>query len=602
MNANSLGQCALYLAALLALAWPLGAYMARVYDGRPCGLDRVFGPMERLIYRVCGVDPKREMDWKTYTVALMVFAGASLVALYAQLRLQDVLPLNPDGLGPVAPDLAFNTAISFCSNTSWQSYAGEGTMSYLSQAGLAVHMFLSAATGMAVLAALIRGFARRETEELGNFWLDLVRGTLYILMPLAVAVALALAWQGVPQTIKGAATATILEPTPYGNPVKDASGRPVLDKDGKPKTEPATMTEQIVSRGPVAFWESIKMLSSDGGGYFNVNAAHPFENPTPFSNFLEMLAILIIPAGFCFTFGIMVLDQRQGLAILAAMTIMFVALLVVCVKSEQAGNPRVAAFGVDQRTVTGSMAQPGGNMEGKESRFGVVDSALMATAGTASSSGAVNAMLDSFTPLGGLVPLWLMHLCEVVYGGVGSGLYSMLVYVIVTVFVAGLLVGRMPQYLGKKIEPFEMKMASVVILIPPFLSLIGTALGMIVPDAKAAIANPGAHGFSEILYAFTSMSNNNGSAFAGLSANMPFYNTVGGLCMFIARYWLIVPTLAIAGAMAVKRTTPEGAGTLPTHTPLFVFLLIVVVTVVGALSVFPAMALGPIAEHLILLE
>ena len=597
MNVVNLGQCALYLAVLLALACPLGAYMARVYEGRPCGLDRVFGPMERLIYRICEVDSKREMDWKTYALALMVFSGVSILILYLQLRHQDVLPLNPDGLGPVASDLAFNTAISFCSNTSWQSYAGEATMSYLSQMGLAAHMFLSAASGMAVLVVLIRGLARRETENLGNFWSDLTRGILYILLPLSVVLSVALAWQGAPQTFRGAATAAILEPAPYDNPLKDASGQPV-HQAGKPRTEPTTMTEQAISLGPVAAWEAIKMLSSDGGGYFNVNAAHPFENPTPFSNFLEMLAILVIPAGFCFTFGIMVRDSRQGAAILAAMTIMFVLLLALCVRSEQAGNPRLVALGVDQRAAGGSLAQPGGNMEGKEVRFGVVNSALMATAGTASSSGAVNAMTDSFTPLGGLMPLWLMHLGEVVYGGVGSGLYGMLVYVLLTVFVAGLLVGRVPQYLGKKIEPFEMKMAAVIILIPPFLSLLGTALGVIVPGGKVEVGNPGAHGFTEILYAFTSMSNNNGSAFAGLSANNPFYNIAGGLGMFLARYWLMVPTLAIAGSLAAKRVTPEGPGTLPTHTLQFVFLLISVVTVVGALSIFPALALGPIAEHL----
>ncbi len=590
MTANACIQIGLYLVVLLGLAWPLGAYMARVYMDKPCGLDRVLGPLERLVYRVCGVRPEEEMDWKAYAAALMAFTGVSILLLYLQQRLQAVLPLNPDGLAAVAPDLAFNTAVSFSSNTNWQAYGGESTMAYLTQMlGLTSHNFTSAAAGMAVLVALIRGLTRRETPTLGNFWKDLTRSVLYILLPLAVVWALVLVWQGVPQTFAGAATATVLESTGSDNPVKDA--------DGKPRTEAATMTEQTIARGPVASQVAIKQLGTNGGGFFNANSAHPFENPTPLSNFMEMLALLLVPAALCVAFGVMVRDKRQGVAILAAMTIVFVVLLGVCVTSEQAGNPALTAVGVDQKPVEGMLAQAGGNMEGKEVRFGIVNSALWATATTAASNGSVNSMHDSYSPLGGFVPMLLMQLGEVIFGGAGSGLYGMLVFAIVAVFIAGLMVGRTPEYLGKKIEPYETKMAALVILIPPFLVLLGTALA-VATEAKSAIANPGAHGFSEILYAFSSMGNNNGSAFAGLSANSLFYNGVGGLCMFLARFWLAVPTLAIAGSLGAKRIVPVGAGTLPTHTPLFVFLLIAVVVVVGALTFFPALALSPIAEHL----
>ncbi len=599
MTGNAMLQIVLYLVVLLGLAWPLGMYMARVYTDRPCGLDRVLGPVERLVYRLCGVDAEREMDWKAYAVSLMVFTGFSILLLYLQQRLQALLPLNPDGMAAVASELALNTAVSFSTNTNWQAYGGESTMSYLTQMlGLTSHNFLSAASGMAVLMALIRGMSRRETRTLGNFWKDLTRSTLYVLLPLSVVLSLLLVWQGTPQTFRGAATATILEPTDYDSPLKDASGAPVLDEAGKPKTEPGRMTEQTIARGPVASQEAIKELGTNGGGFFNVNSAHPFENPTPLANFLEMLAILLIPAGLCFTFGAMVGDKRQGIVILASMTVIFVLMLGLCVVSEQAGNPNLAAAGIDQNPSDAAMAQAGGNMEGKEVRFGITGSALFATVTTGASCGAVNAMHDSFTPLGGLAPMVLMQLGEVVFGGTGSGLYGMLVFAVVAVFVAGLMVGRTPEYLGKKIEPFEMKMASLIILIPPFLSLMGTALGVLLPGAKAAVANPGAHGFSEILYAFSSMSNNNGSAFAGLSANALFYNTVGAACMFLGRFWLAIPTLAIAGSLGAKKIVPQGAGTLPTHTPLFVGLLVSVVLVVGALTFFPALALGPIAEHL----
>ncbi|WP_428560264.1 MAG: potassium-transporting ATPase subunit KdpA [Solidesulfovibrio sp. DCME] len=599
MTANTLARIALYLVVLLGLAWPLGAYMARVYTDRPCGLDRILGPVERLIYRVCGLDATREMDWKAYAVSLLAFSGFSIVLLYLQQRLQAFLPLNPDGLAAVAPDLALNTAVSFSTNTNWQAYGGETTMSYLTQMlGLTSHNFLSAAAGMAVLAALVRGLSRREAHTLGNFWKDLTRSTLYVLLPLSVALSLALVWQGMPQTFKGAATAALLEPTSYDSPVKDASGAPVLDAAGKPKTEPATATEQVIARGPVASQVAIKQLGTNGGGFFNVNSAHPFENPTPLSNFLEMLAILLLPAALCVTFGLMVGDRRQGLAVLAAMTVIFVVLLGACVVSEQAGNPGLAAAGLDQAPAEGRLAQAGGNMEGKEVRYGIADSALWATATTAASNGSVNSMHDSYTPLGGLVPMLLMQLGEVVFGGVGSGLYGMLVFAVVAVFVAGLMVGRTPEYLGKKIEPFEMKMASLVILIPPFLVLVATAGAVLAPGARAAVANPGIHGFSELLYAFSSMGNNNGSAFAGLSANAPYFNLVGAACMFLGRFWLAVPVLAMAGSLGAKRIVPQGAGTLPTHTPLFVGLLVAVVLVVGALTFIPALALGPVAEHL----
>jgi potassium-transporting ATPase potassium-binding subunit len=599
MTSNAILQITLYMVVLLGLAWPLGAYMARVYTDRPCGLDRILGPVERLIYRICGLDPEKEMDWKGYAVSLMIFTGFSILLLYLQQRLQGLLPLNPDGMAAVAPDLALNTAVSFSTNTNWQAYGGESTMSYLTQMlGFTVHNFISAAAGMSVLVALIRGLTRRETLKLGNFWKDLTRSTLYILLPLSVVLALLFVWQGVPQTFEGAATATILEPTSYDNPVKDDSGAPVLDEAGKPKTQPAQITEQTIARGPVASQEAIKELGTNGGGFFNANSAHPFENPTPFTNFLEMLAILLIPGGLCFTFGYMVRDKRQGIVLLAAMTVILVIMLGVCVLSEQAGNPKLAGLGIDQKASESALAQAGGNMEGKEVRLGITDSALFATVTTGASCGAVNAMHDSFTPLGGLVPMLLIQLGEVVYGGTGSGLYGMLIFAIVAVFVAGLMVGRTPEYLGKKIEPFEMKMASLVILVPPFLSLMGTAFGVLVPSAKAAIANPGAHGFSEILYAFSSMSNNNGSAFAGLSANALFYNVIGAGSMFLGRFWTAVPVLAIAGSLAAKKIVPQGAGTLPTHTPLFVGLLVCVVLVVGALTFFPALALGPIAEHL----
>ena len=597
MTANGVFQLVLYVVVLLALAKPLGAYMARVYQHQPFGLDRVLGWLERLVYRLAGVRPEQEMSWKTYAAAMLVFNFAGLLAVYLLQRLQGVLPLNPQGFGAVSADSSFNTAVSFATNTNWQGYGGETTMSYLTQMlGMTVQNFVSAASGMATLVAFIRGFARRSASTIGNFWVDLTRSTLYILLPLSFVLALLLVSQGVVQTYAAYPKIAVLQPTEYDEPVTGDDGKPVLDDKGQPKTKKATLTEQVIAVGPAASQIAIKQLGTNGGGFFNVNSAHPLENPTPLSNFLEVLSILLIAAALCYTFGVMVGDTRQGWAILAAMTIMFVGLLVVCVVAEQNGHTLVQQ-GVDH---TASALSPGGNMEGKEARFGIANSALWATATTAASNGSVNSMHDSYTPLGGLVPMWLMQLGEVVFGGVGSGLYGMIVFAIIAVFVAGLMVGRTPEYLGKKIEAYEMKMASLVILFPPAIVLMGTAVAVLAPGGTATIFNPGAHGFSELLYAFSSAGNNNGSAFAGLGANTPFYNTALGFAMLLSRYWLAVPTLAIAGSLARKKTVPAGPGTLPTHQALFVGLLIGVVVLVGALTFLPALALGPIVEHLML--
>jgi len=589
MNLYSWLQLILYVAALILLARPLGTYMARVYQGERTFLDPVLRPAERLLYRAAGVRAEEEMDWKVYAVAMLLFNGLGLLAVYALQRLQAVLPLNPQGLAAVTPDSSWNTAVSFATNTNWQGYGGEVTLSYLTQMiGLTVQNFVSAAAGMAVLAALIRGIARRPPSPpagggvgggggVGNFWVDLTRTTLYILLPLALVLAVALVSQGVVQTFGQYQSVALLQPT------TDASGN--------------TVTRQVLAVGPAASQVAIKQLGTNGGGFFNVNSAHPFENPTPLSDFLEMLSILLIPAALCHTFGKMVGDTRQGWALLAAMTIVFVVLLGVAVWAEQGGNPALTPLGVDQ---VQSAINPGGNMEGKETRFGIAASALWATATTAASNGSVNSMHDSYMPLGGLVPLWMMLLGEIIYGGVGSGLYGMLAFVIVAVFVAGLMVGRTPEYLGKKIEAYEMKMASLMILIPVVVVLGGTAIAVVTPEGRGAVYNPGAHGFSEVLYAFASAGNNNGSAFAGLGANTPFYNTALGVAMFFARYWLAIPALAIAGSLAAKKKVPAGAGTLPTHTPLFVAWLLAVIIIVGALSFFPALGLGPIVEHLLM--
>ncbi|HEX2332441.1 MAG TPA: potassium-transporting ATPase subunit KdpA [Burkholderiales bacterium] len=585
---NILIQCGLYLVVLLALAKPLGEFFARVLRGERHFLTPALGWLERLTYKASGVDPAQEMRWTQYAVATLLFNAFGLLVVYALQRFQGVLPLNPAELGAVSPDSSWNTAVSFASNTNWQGYGGESTMSYLTQMlGLAVQNFVSAATGIAVLAALARAFARKQTGTIGNFWADLTRSTLYILLPLSFILALALVSQGVVQTFGPYVKATTIEKIDYEEPKKDADGKPVTDKEGKPVVEKKSTQEQTLPMGPAASQVAIKQLGTNGGGFFNVNSAHPFENATPLSNFLEMLSILLIGAALCVTFGRMVGDPRQGWAILAAMTIIFAALLAVAVGSEQAGNPILEKAGVAAE----------GNMEGKEVRFGIANSALWATATTSASNGSVNSMHDSFTPLGGLVPMWLMQLGEVVFGGVGSGLYGMLMFVLLAVFVAGLMIGRTPEYLGKKVEAFEVKMASVAILLPPLVVLVGTAIAVLVEPGKAGVANPGAHGFSEILYGFSSAGNNNGSAFAGLSANTPFYNTALGFAMLLARYWLLIPVLAIAGSLAAKKTVPAGPGTLPTHGPLFIVLLIGTVLFIGALTFVPALALGPIVEH-----
>jgi len=573
MTTNGLIQIGIYWVVLLALAKPLGAFMARVYEGKSLfGLERILGPLERLAYRLCGVEAGKEMDWKTYAVACLLFNLLGVLVVYALQRAQGFLPLNPQHITAVSPDLSFNTATSFATNTNWQSYSGESTLSYLTQMlALTVQNFVSAATGMAVLVALIRGLTRKQTVAIGNFWVDLLRTTLYILLPLSLIVAVTLASQGVVQTFAAYKTVALVQP--------------IAGSDGK------LVTGQTLAVGPAASQVAIKQLGTNGGGFFGVNSAHPFENPTPISNFIESLSILLISAALCYTFGKMVGDTRQGWALLAAMTLILLPLMLVCNWSEQAGNPSQIAMGVDPR---------GGNMEGKEVRFGIANSALWATATTAASNGSVNSMHDSYTPLGGLVPMCLMQLGEVDFGGVGSGLYGMLVFAIIAVFVAGLMVGRTPEYLGKKIEAFEMKMASIVILIPPALVKIGAAIAVCVPQCTAATSNPGPHGFSQILYWASSTGNNNGSAFAGLGTNTLVYNIAGGLLMLFSRYWLIIPVLAIAGSLAGKKFVPASSGTMPTHTPLFVSLLVGTVVLVGALAFIPALALGPIVEHLVM--
>jgi K+-transporting ATPase ATPase A chain len=598
MTLNAGFQVFVFFGLLLALVRPLGWYMARVYEGKPCGLDRVVRPIERGIYQVAGVRQSEEMDWKTYTVAILVFNAAGLLVLYGLQRIQGVLPFNPRGFSAVSPDLAFNTAASFASNTNWQAYGSETTLSYLTQMlGLTVQNFVSAATGMAVLVALIRGLSRHTSNTIGNFWCDLVRGTLYILLPLALLLSVLLVSQGVVQTFDSYQTATLLQQTGDDKAAGDANGRPAPGEQGKPKPEPAPFSEQTLALGPAASEIAIKQLGTNGGGFFNVNSAHPFENATPFSNFLEALAIVLISAALCYTFGLMVGDTRQGWVILAAMTILLLCLVPLGLMAEQGGNRLLTKAGVDQHAQAG---QAGGNMEGKELRFGITQSVLWSTLTTAASNGSVNSMHDSYTPLGGLVPLFLMQFGEVVFGGVGSGLYGMIVFAIIAVFVAGLMVGRTPEYLGKKIEPYEMKMAALLILIMPIVVLGFTALAISTDTGRSSILNPGPHGFSEVLYAYSSQGNNNGSAFAGLNANTPFYNLTGGIAMLISRFWLAIPILALAGALARKKLVPTGPGTLPTHTPLFVVLLIGVVVMVGALTFLPALALGPIVEELIL--
>ncbi len=589
---------AVFLGALLACVKPLGRFIAEVMEGRPNFASRAGAKFEHLLYRACGIDAREEMTWKQYAIALLLFNVLGAVVVYALQRLQFVLPFNPQNFAAVSADSSFNTAVSFITNTNWQGYSGESTMGYLVQmAGLAVQNFLSAATGIAVAIALIRGFARHGAQTIGNFWVDITRATLYVLLPLSVALALVLASQGVIQNVDGYMSASMLEKVAYQNPKTDAAGNPIKDAAGNPVTEVAATQIQTLPMGPIASQEAIKELGTNGGGFLNANSAHPYENPTPLTNVLEMLAIFIIPLALTCTFGQMVGDTRQGWVLLAAMLILFVPLAFVAFHAEQQGNPLIARQGIDQAA---SAVQAGGNMEGKEARFGIAASALFAAVTTATSCGAVNSMHDSMTPLGGFVPMILMQLGEVAPGGVGTGVYSILMFAILGVFIAGLMIGRTPEYLGKKIEALEMKLASVFILTTPLVVLIGTAAAVMTAAGRAGAANPGPHAFSEILYAFSSAANNNGSAFAGLSSNTVFYNVSMAVAMFIGRFWPIVAALAIAGSLAAKKRVPATDGTLPTHGALFVTLLIGAILLIGVLTYVPALALGPVVEHYLL--
>ncbi|KAB0326897.1 potassium-transporting ATPase subunit KdpA [Janthinobacterium sp. PLB04] len=596
MTTQSILLLVAFLAVLLAAGYPLGLYMARVAgDGPVRGLGWL-QKLENLLYRWSGLPADKAMGWKSYAIALIVFNTVGAVFVYGLQRLQGFLPLNPQGLGAVSPDSSFNTTVSFVANTNWQGYGGEQTMSYLTQMlGLACQNFFSAATGIAVIFALVRGFASRSGKSIGNFWVDLVRSTLYILLPLSLALSVVFMGEGMIQNFSAYKEVTLLDHVAYETPKVTADGQPVLDAAGKPVMEAQVATTQTIAMGPVASQESIKLLGTNGGGFFNANSSHPYENPTVLSNFLQMLAIFIIPAGLCFTFGRMVGDLRQGWAVLAAMTLIFVVMTAGVMSAEQQANPALQALGVDQQA---SSLQSGGNMEGKETRFGISSSTLFAAVTTAASCGAVNSMHDSYMPLGGMVPLLLMQFGEVIFGGVGTGLYGMLMFAILAVFIAGLMIGRTPEYLGKKIQAYEMKMVSLAILVTPALVLTGTAIAAMVEPGTVGVANPGAHGFSEILYAFTSAANNNGSAFAGLSANTPFYNVMLAIAMWFGRFGVIVPVLAVAGSLAAKQRLSANAGTMPTHGPMFIGLLIGVVVLVGVLNYVPALALGPIVEHL----
>jgi potassium-transporting ATPase potassium-binding subunit len=598
MSGAALAQLCALVVLLLACVKPLGLYMAAVMEGRPIWIVRAGAGLERRLYAWGGVEPLQEMSWSRYALALVAFNTLGLVVMYALQRLQGWLPFNPQALPAVSAQSAFNTAASFTTNTDWQGYSGETTLSYLTQmSALTVQNFLSAATGLVVAMTLIRGFARHGVRTIGNFWVDLTRATLYVLLPLAALLALVLAGQGVVQSLASNRTVTTMEPTHYAAPKHDASGNALKDAAGNPLTTSETLTTQTLPMGPVASQESIKQLGTNGGGFFNANSAHPFENPTPVSNFLEMFAMLLVPLALTYTFGRLVGDTRQGWALIAAIGVMLVPLILCCTYAEQRGNPHLASLGVDQSL---SQNQSGGNMEGKEARAGIAASALFETLTTVTSTGATVAAHDSLTPLGGLVTLFDMQLGEVIPGGVGSGLYSLLIFAIVGVFIAGLMIGRTPEYLGKKIEAFEMKMASVAILVMPFLVLVGTALAVSIEAGRSAVGNPGAHGFSEILYSFTSAANNNGSSFGGLSADTPFYDTALGVVMYLGRFWPIVAVLAISGSLAAKSRLAPTAGTMPTHGPTFIVLLIGTVLLVGVLTFVPALALGPVIEHLIL--
>jgi len=594
VSTHAWGLLALYGALLSLLAVPTGRAIAHVVEGRSALAGRIEAPL----FRLCGIKADAEMGWLQYALAILLFNVIGAFVVYALQRLQAWLPLNPQGLPNVSPDSSFNTALSFATNTNWQGYVGETTMSALTQMlGLAVQNFFSAATGIAVVIALIRGFARHDVKSIGNAWVDLTRVTLWVLLPLSFVYALFLVQQGVVQNFDAYKEVATLEVVKYQEPRLGADGQPVRTDKGEPVMEDKSAAAQTLAMGPVASQEAIKMLGTNGGGYFNANSAHPYENPTALTNLVQMLSIFLIPAALCFTFGRMVRDPRQGWTIFVAMALLFVAGAIAAVHFEQQGNPQIAALGVDQ---AGSATQSGGNMEGKETRFGIAASALFATITTDASCGAVNAMHDSFTPLGGLVPLVNMQLGEVVFGGVGTGLYGMLMFAILAVFIAGLMIGRTPEYLGKKIESHDMKMTSIAILVTPLLVLAGTAIGVMADAGRAGIANPGAHGFTEILYAFTSAANNNGSAFAGLSANTPFYNVMLGIAAWFGRFGVIVPVLAVAGSLAAKKRIATTSGTMPTHGALFVVLLVGTVLLVGLLNYVPALALGPAIEHLML--
>ncbi|BEU22135.1 potassium-transporting ATPase subunit KdpA [Paraburkholderia terrae] len=598
MNLNNVLQPALFIVVLLAAAVPVSRYLSRVMDGSS-RVVKLGGPVERLLYRLAGVDPEQEMGWKHYAIATLAFNLLGVAFLYVLLRVQGLLPGNPQQFSAMTVDGAFNTAISFVTNTNWQDYSGEQAVSYLTQMlGMTVQNFLSSATGVVVVIALVRGFARHTAKTIGNFWVDITRVTLYVLLPMSMLIAAVFMSQGVIQNFKAYEDVPTLQTTTYSAPKTDAQGNPVKDAKGNPVMVDTPVKTQTIAMGPVATQEAIKMLGTNGGGFFNGNSAHPYENPTPFSNFVQIFSILIIPAALCLVFGRMIGDRRQGVAVLAVMTIAFAVCVAGEIGAEQGGNPLFTSLHVDQ---SASALQSGGNMEGKETRFGIAQSGIFTVATTAASCGAVANTHDSLTPLGGLVPMLLMQLGEVIFGGVGSGLYGMLVFALLAVFVAGLMIGRTPEYVGKKIEAYEMKMVSIVVLLTPLLVLVATSIAVLTDAGKAGILNPGAHGFSEILYAFSSAANNNGSAFAGLTVSTPFYNWLTAVAMWFGRFGTIVPVLAIAGSLAAKKRIAVTGGTLPTHGPLFVVLLLGTVLLVGALTYVPALALGPGVEHLMMI-
>jgi potassium-transporting ATPase potassium-binding subunit len=594
MTTNGWIQIAVFLAVILVITKPLGIFMAAVFGGKRTFLDPLVRPIERLLYRVTGVDEAHEMRWTEYAFAMLLFSGASMLLLYVLERAQHLLPwLNPQKFAAVPPTLAFNTAASFTTNTNWQNYPGEATMSYLTQmAGLAYHNFSSAAVGIALAVAFIRGIARKEKDTIGNFWVDMTRSILWVLLPTCIVYALLLVSQGVVQNLKPYDMAKLVEAQQVQKMGTD--GKPQVGQDGKPVMD--TVTDQTIAQGPVASQEAIKMLGTNGGGFFNANSSHPFENPTPLSNFLQMISIFAIPAGLTYTLGRMTGSPRHGWAVWAAMAVLFVCGVTAAYWAEARGNPLL--HGVDQAA---SASQPGGNMEGKEVRFGIVNSALFATVTTDASCGAINGVHDSFTPLGGLVPLVNIMLSETVFGGVGAGLYGILIYVVLAVFIAGLMVGRTPEYLGKKIEAYDVKMAMLVTLVFPLIILVLTGISVVKGFGTASISNAGPHGMTQILYAFTSMAGNNGSAFAGLNGNTAWYNIAGAMTMLVGRFFMIIPMLAIAGNLAKKKTVPASAGTFPVTTPLFSILLVSVIVIVGALTFFPALSLGPVLEHLLMM-